>query len=58
LELVYAAREINDQHWQDRAAEMRVLSETMKDHETKLIMLRLANAGKADSAQTRLDACV
>jgi hypothetical protein len=37
---------------------MRVLSETMKDHETKLIMLRLANAGKADSAQTRLDACV
>ncbi|HEY7219540.1 MAG TPA: hypothetical protein VH985_14240 [Candidatus Binatia bacterium] len=37
------AREINDpKHWYDRAAEMRVLSESMNDNETKLTMLRLA----------------
>ena len=35
---------INDsKHWLDRAAEMRALAETMRDVETKAIMLRLAN---------------
>jgi hypothetical protein len=35
---------INDaKHWRDRAAEMRVLSDTMKDEETQRIMLTLAN---------------
>jgi hypothetical protein len=35
---------INDpKHWPDRAAEMRALSETMNDVETKAIMLRLAS---------------
>jgi hypothetical protein len=38
------AREINDpKHWYDRAAEMRVLSESMNDKESKLTMLRLAD---------------
>ena len=38
------AREINDpKHWHDQAAEMRVLSEVMKDNETRSIMLRLAD---------------
>jgi hypothetical protein len=30
-------------HWYGRAAEMRVLSETMKNEETKSIMLKLAD---------------
>jgi len=35
---------INDpKHWRDRAAEMRALSEMMKDAETVAIMLRLAD---------------
>jgi hypothetical protein len=35
---------INDvQHWRDRAAEMRALSDTMHDVETAAIMLRLAD---------------
>jgi hypothetical protein len=35
---------INDpKHWRDRAAEMRALSEMMKDAETGAIMLRLAD---------------
>ncbi len=35
---------INDaKHWRDRAAEMRVLSDTMRDQETQEIMLTLAN---------------
>jgi hypothetical protein len=37
-------REINDsKHWRNRAAEMRVLSNTMKDPEVVATMLRLAN---------------
>jgi hypothetical protein len=39
-----APRTIDDpRHWYDRAAEMRVLSATMKDAETTAIMLRLAD---------------
>ena len=35
---------INDaKHWRDRAAEMRVLSDTMRDRETQEIMLQLAH---------------
>lgn len=38
------AREINDpKHWYDRATEMRILSESMNDIETRLTMLRLAD---------------
>jgi hypothetical protein len=33
----------NSQHWRDRAAEMRALSEAMYEEETRAIMLRLAN---------------
>ena len=37
-------KSINDPlHWHDRAAEMRALAETMRNVETKAIMLRLAN---------------
>ena len=39
-----AVPSVNDsKHWRDRAAEMRVLSEHMKDVETQVIMLRLAD---------------
>jgi hypothetical protein len=35
---------INDaKHWRDRAAEMRVLSDVMKDQESQRMMLKLAN---------------
>jgi hypothetical protein len=35
---------VNDsKHWRDRATEMRALAETMKDLETKTIMLKLAD---------------
>jgi hypothetical protein len=38
-----ASGDINDpKHWRDRAAEMRVLADTMKDAETIAIMHRLA----------------
>jgi hypothetical protein len=38
------AREINDpKHWHDRAAEMRVLSQTINDNKAKSIMLKSAN---------------
>ena len=30
-------------HWRDRAAEMRVLSDEMKDFEVRTLMLKLAN---------------
>jgi len=30
-------------HWRDRAAEMRVLSDEMKDFEARTLMLKLAN---------------
>jgi hypothetical protein len=34
---------IDDPNWYDRAAQMRVLSETINDAETQAIMLRLAD---------------
>jgi len=35
---------LNDaKHWRDRAAEMRVLSDEMKDFEAQTLMLKLAN---------------
>ncbi len=35
---------INDaKHWRDRAAEMRVLSDIMKDERSQRILLKLAN---------------
>ena len=35
---------VNDpKHWLDRAAEMRALSDTMQDDETKAIIIRLAD---------------
>ena len=35
---------LNDaKHWRDRAAEMRVLSDEMKDFEARTLMLKLAN---------------
>jgi hypothetical protein len=33
----------NSQHWRDRAAEMRALSDAMYEEETRAIMLRLAD---------------
>ena len=33
----------NSQHWRDRAAEMRALSEATYEEETRAIMLRLAH---------------
>ncbi len=47
---------INDpKHWYDRAAEMRALSETMNDTETRATMLRLAEDYDklADRAEAR-----
>jgi hypothetical protein len=47
---------INDpKHWYDRAAEMRALSATMNDVETRAIMLRLADDYDklADRAEAR-----
>jgi len=38
LQNVYDAR-----HWRDRAAQMRVLSDEMKDLEVQTLMLKLAN---------------
>ena len=34
---------IDNEHWRDRAAEMRAISELITDPETVAIMLRLAN---------------
>ena len=36
------ARTIDPKHWRDRAAFMRVLAETIRDVESRAIMLRLA----------------
>jgi hypothetical protein len=38
-----SAQQVNDpRHWRDRAAQMRVMSDWMKDAETKATMLKLA----------------
>ena len=47
---------LNDsKHWRDRAAEMRVLSDGVKDQEAQRMMLKLANDydNLADRAQDR-----
>ena len=37
------AQQVNDpRHWRDRAAQMRAMSDWMKDAETKATMLKLA----------------
>jgi len=33
----------DDKHWRERAAQMRALSATMKDHEVQALMLQLAD---------------
>jgi hypothetical protein len=45
----------NPAHWRKRAAEMRALSKTMDDVETRVTMLRLADDYEklADQAATR-----
>jgi len=53
LQNIYDAK-----HWRDRAAEMRVLSDEMKDLEAQTVMLKLANdydklADRADERATR-----
>ena len=48
---------LNDaKHWRDRAAEMRVLSDEMKDFEARTLMLKLANDYDklADRAEDRV----
>ena len=53
------AQSINDaKHWRDRAAQMRVLSDVMKDPEAQRMMLKLANdydnlADRAEDRATR-----
>jgi hypothetical protein len=51
-----ALQHANDaEHWRDRAAEMRVLSEQMKDPNARSMMLKLANDYEklADRAEVR-----
>jgi hypothetical protein len=53
LQNIYDAR-----HWRDRAAEMRVLSDEMKNLEAQTLMLKLANeydklADRADERAIR-----
>jgi hypothetical protein len=45
----------NPQHWRDRAAEMRAITEWMKNPETIVIMAKLADYYDklADEAETR-----
>jgi hypothetical protein len=56
-----ALQGINDaKHWRDRAAEMRALSDEMKDVEVRSLILRLANdydklAGRAAPRTTSRD---
>ncbi len=53
-----APRDIYDsKHWRDRAAEMRVLAEGMKDRETRRVMNHLADDYDklADRAQARAE---
>jgi hypothetical protein len=38
-----AQQAINPKHWRDRAAQMRAMSDWMKDAETKATMLKLAD---------------
>lgn len=43
-ECVMSAQQVNDpRHWRDRAAQMRAMSDWMKDAETKATMLKLAD---------------
>ena len=54
-----ALQHVNDaKHWRDRAAEMRLLSDDMKDPKARSMMLRLANdyeklADRAEDRATR-----
>ena len=48
-EAVLTLQGINDsKHWRDRAAEMRVLSDEIKDLDAQRMMLKLANDYDSD----------
>jgi hypothetical protein len=49
-----SAQQVNDpRHWRDRAAQMRAMSDWMKDAETKAAMLKLAE--EYDKLAERVD---